>query len=159
MRSTDGEHISVRLSHLSVCPTLTFSPQVRTKLGHDCRRNFPQLTQSGALLVEGRCADASRSGQFSIDFESVAFCSTAWSQQPAGTAPPPRRSRTLHSRRRLSEACMYGPRSLPRDGRSAGSIAGGDAQYQWRRTLPGRRQSFLSVMQVHTHCIERQITT
>jgi hypothetical protein len=30
---------------------------------------------------------------------------------------------------------------------------------QWRRTLPGHRQSFPSPMQVHTHCTERQITT
>ena len=88
MRSTDGEHISVRLPHLPVCPTLTFSSHVQTKLGHDRWRNFPQLTQVGALLVECRCADAPRCGQLSIDFESVAFCSTAWSQQPAGTAPP-----------------------------------------------------------------------
>ena len=59
----------------------------------------------------------------------------------SGTAPPPRRSRTLHSRRRLSEACMYSPRSLPRDGRPAGSIAG-DAQLPVEEDAAGSSSVF-----------------
>ena len=113
---------------------------------------FPQLTQGGALLAEGRCADALRSGQLSINLESVVFCSTAWSQQPAGTAP--RRPRTLHSRRRSSEACMYGPRSLPRDGHPAGSIAGGDAQLPVEEDAAGPLSVF-SLCDAGPHSLHR----
>ena len=46
------------------------------------------LIRGQFTAVQNKFADTSRSGQLSIDLESMVFCSTAWNQQPADTARP-----------------------------------------------------------------------
>ena len=82
----------------SLTPPLDSTSQEYTRQDSDANLQdstpLPSSTRPKPLIrgqltaVQNKCADTSRSGQLSIDLESMIFCSTAWNQQPADTARP-----------------------------------------------------------------------
>jgi hypothetical protein len=97
-------------------------------------------------------ASAMRPTGGSVDLESVVFCSTSWSQQPAETTPPPPTSKDPVQPPSLKRG-EYGPQPLPQDSRPVGPIAaGGDAKLEEDVAGPS---SFFSLRRACPHSLHR----
>ena len=80
-------HTSTRLN---ITRVYTTRQQCKSTRQHS-RAELPTpkpLIRGQLTAIQNKCVNTSRSGQLSIDLESMVFCSTAWNQQPADTARP-----------------------------------------------------------------------